>query len=104
MITPPMAEPHTLEEAPLIISIFSTMSSGIWERSAIPPVVVADRLPSSRKRLLRETLLTMHADPDGRRILAAGLLARFVAARDADYDPVREMVPRAVAAGFLVLR
>jgi phosphonate transport system substrate-binding protein len=72
--------------------------------SPIPPVVVARRLAEDRKRRLREALLAMHEDPDGRAILADGLLARFVPVRDADYDPIRAMVARAVAAGFLELR
>jgi len=46
----------------------------------------------------------MHEDPEGQAILADGLLARFVPVEDRDYDPVREMVRRATAAGFLVLR
>jgi phosphonate transport system substrate-binding protein len=70
----------------------------------IPPVVVAARRPEALKARLREALLAMHGDPDGRAILADGLIARFVPVRDADYDPIREMLRRAAAAGFLGLR
>ncbi len=70
----------------------------------IPPVVVAARRPEALKARLREVLLAMHADPAGRAILADGLIARFVPVRDADYDPIREMLRRAAAAGFLGLR
>ncbi len=70
----------------------------------IPPVVVGSRVPEAAKRRLREALLAMHDDPEGRAILGAGLIARFVPVADADYHPIREMVRRAVAAGFLVLR
>ncbi len=71
---------------------------------AIPPVVVTARRPAAVKGRLREVFLTMHEDPEGRAILADGLLARFVPARDSDYDPIREMLRRAEAAGFLTLR
>jgi phosphonate transport system substrate-binding protein len=70
----------------------------------IPPVVVGRRLPEAAKRRLREALLAMHGEPEGRAILAGGLVARFVPVQDADYDPIREMVRRAAAAGFLTLR
>jgi phosphonate transport system substrate-binding protein len=70
----------------------------------IPPVVVARGLSADSKRRLTEAFLTMHEDPEGRAILADGLLERFVAVRDRDYDPVREMVSRAQAAGFLTLK
>ena len=46
----------------------------------------------------------MHEDADGRAILGNGLIARFVRAQDADYDPIRAMVARAVEVGFLELR
>ncbi len=70
----------------------------------IPPVVVACGLPGERKRRLRDALLTMHEDPDDRAVLADGLIARFVPVEDRDYDPIREMVRRAEAAGFRELR
>jgi phosphonate transport system substrate-binding protein len=69
----------------------------------IPPVVVGRRLPEPAKRGLREALLAMHHEPEGRAILADGLMARFVRVQDADYDPIREMVRRADAARHRVL-
>ena len=70
----------------------------------IPPVVVSSRVPEALRARLGEGFLTMHEDPEGRAILANGLVMRFVPVRDADYDPIREMVRRAEAAGFLILR
>jgi phosphonate transport system substrate-binding protein len=70
----------------------------------IPPVVVGRYLPEGRTRRLREAFLTLHEDPEARPILAEGLIARFVPVTDADYDPIREMVRRARAAGFLILQ
>ncbi len=72
--------------------------------SPIPPVVVGSRLPPAQKARLRAALLAMHEDGEGRAILADGLMARFVPVTDADYDPIRAMVRRAEAAGFLTLR
>jgi phosphonate transport system substrate-binding protein len=70
----------------------------------IPPVIVFRRLADQTKRRLREALLAMHHEPEGRAILAEGLIARFVRVQDTDYDPIREMVRRAAAGGFLLLR
>jgi phosphonate transport system substrate-binding protein len=70
----------------------------------MPPVVVSSRLPAALRARLRQAFLGMHTDPEGRGILADGLMARFVPVRDADYDPIREMVRRAAAASFLELR
>ena len=70
----------------------------------IPPVVVATRVAGPLRARLREAFLTMHDDPEGRVILTDGLMARFVEVRDSDYDPIRAMVRRAAAAGFLTLR
>jgi phosphonate transport system substrate-binding protein len=72
--------------------------------SPIPPVVVARPLDPSLKARLRDLFLGMSADPAGRAVLAEGRMAGFVPARDRDYDPIREMVRRAGAAGFLTLR
>jgi phosphonate transport system substrate-binding protein len=72
--------------------------------SPIPPVVVSRNLPAPRRERIREALLAMHEDRDGQALLAEGLLARFVGVVDRDYDPIREVVRRATAAGFMVIR
>jgi phosphonate transport system substrate-binding protein len=63
--------------------------------SPIPPLVVAHQLPLATTRLLRDALLDMHEDADGRRILRAGLLSRFVAVEDSAYDCIRDQLLRA---------
>jgi phosphonate transport system substrate-binding protein len=71
--------------------------------SPIPPVVVARGLAPALKARLRALFLGMAADPAGRAVLADGRMTGFVPVRDADYDPIRAMVQRAAAAGFLTL-
>jgi phosphonate transport system substrate-binding protein len=71
--------------------------------SPIPPVVVRRGLDPAIRTRLRELLLGMRADPAGRPILDQGRLTGFVPGQDADYDPIRAMVRRAEAAGFLTL-
>ena len=43
----------------------------------------------------RDTLLAMHTDQEGMRILAQWGMANFVAVGDASYDPIRHMAQRA---------
>ena len=71
--------------------------------SPIPPVIVTRTLAENRKERLRAALLAMHEDAEGRAILADGCMVRFVRVHDADYNPTRAMVARAVTAGFLEL-
>jgi phosphonate transport system substrate-binding protein len=69
----------------------------------IPPVVVSRAVPAATRDRLRAAFLAMHEDAEGRAVLAEGLLACFVPVADADYDPIRATVRRAVQAGFLTL-
>lgn len=63
--------------------------------SPIPPWVVSSRVPDILRGQIRELLLDMDADPCGRSMLAEGGLARFGAARDSDYEPIRLMARQA---------
>ncbi len=72
--------------------------------SPIPPVIVPRGLDPALRARLRDLLLAMRIDPEGRAVLAAGRVAGFVPVEDADYDPIRAMARRAEAAGFLTLR
>ena len=63
--------------------------------SPIPPLVAAQQLPPATTRALRAALLQMHEDAEGRRILHAGRLSRFVAAEDAAYDHIRDQLRHA---------
>lgn len=59
--------------------------------SPIPPLVIAQSLPPALKQSIRETLLTMHHDPQAARELSKGQIKRFAPISDADYDPMRAM-------------
>ncbi|MDT8441154.1 MAG: phosphate/phosphite/phosphonate ABC transporter substrate-binding protein [Desulfuromonadales bacterium] len=66
----------------------------ILERSqpyGIPPVVVRPGLPEPLRERLRELLLDMHNDPEGKTILAGMMIERFVTGDDADYDGIRDI-------------
>jgi phosphonate transport system substrate-binding protein len=59
--------------------------------SPIPPWVVLRSLAPDLRRGLRELLLGMHRDPDGKAILAQGHMTRFARVEDSDYDAIRHM-------------
>lgn len=60
--------------------------------SPMPPWVLRQELPLALRHDLREALLTMHLDAEGRAALAEGQVARFAAVDDGDYDPIRQML------------
>lgn len=72
--------------------------------SPIQPVVAARTLPGDEKAAIRGLLLAMGDDPAERACLDYGLVERFVAVRDSDYDPIRRMLGAAEAIGFTTLR
>ncbi len=63
--------------------------------SSIQPVVIAAGAPSSLKRAIRDALLAMADDEEGRAGLAHGMVERFVAVSDGDYDDIRAMLEAA---------
>ncbi len=56
-----------------------------------PLMVAAARVPDPLKNRVREVLLTMHQDNDGKLILEQLLIDRFVAPQDPWYEPIRMM-------------
>lgn len=72
--------------------------------AGIPPLIASASLSESLLARIREILLRMHEDPQGRRILDAMRIARFVAVGDDNYEDVRRMWKAAQAAGFLEIR
>jgi phosphonate transport system substrate-binding protein len=60
--------------------------------SSIPPIVVSKRVDQQLKREIQEILVTMHLDAAS--ALHKGLIERFVAVADKDYDDIRGMLER----------
>lgn len=79
-------QPHIADQ----IRIIATLGP-----SPIPPWVILTAVPRAIRHPLRQLLLKMHEDADGRAILALGQLARFTAVTDQDYDPIRYMAKKA---------
>lgn len=59
--------------------------------SPSPPWVIGRAVPEDLRCAVRDVLLTMSTDPQGRNVLVSGLASRFAAVTDADYDPIRRM-------------
>lgn len=57
----------------------------------IPPVVVPPDLSPFQKSAIREVFLNMHIDPDGKRILDAMKIEKFIDVPDSNYDSIRAM-------------
>jgi phosphonate transport system substrate-binding protein len=57
--------------------------------STIPPVVVSSRLTADVQIAIRDALVGLSGEDGGRERLAEGLIERFVAVDDSDYDDIR---------------
>jgi phosphonate transport system substrate-binding protein len=68
--------------------------------SPIPPIVVVRGVAAGIKQRLRDALLQMHEDSEGQDILSDGMIARFVAVQDADYDDIRRKALSAEEVSF----
>ncbi len=67
-----------------------------------PPLVASVYLPAKLKAKIRNTLLTMHQEPEGRRILEELMIDRFVAPREIWYESIRNIKQKVRAAGNIV--
>ncbi|MDD2901930.1 MAG: phosphate/phosphite/phosphonate ABC transporter substrate-binding protein [Syntrophales bacterium] len=61
------------------------------EPYGIPPLVASRHLPVVERERLKHTLLTMHQDPEGRKILTELLIDRFLPLQEEWYEPIRSM-------------
>ena len=61
------------------------------EAYGIPPLVASRQLPAAERERLQQTLLAMHRDPEGRKILAELLIDRFLPLQEEWYEPIRSM-------------
>ncbi len=57
----------------------------------IPPLVVKKGMDPVLKNKLKDILLNMHNDPEGKAILDGIMVDKFIVPKDADYNTVREM-------------
>ena len=71
--------------------------------STIQPVVAARGLPAPLKAAVRAALLAMGQDAPAREQLGRGLIERFVAVADGDYDDIRAMLAACEAASYFTL-
>lgn len=72
--------------------------------AGICPITASSRLPAPERDKLQRQLVTMHEDPEGRKILDDALLDRFVVVDDHNYDDIRAMKEAAEKASFTVIR
>lgn len=68
--------------------------------AGIPPVVYSSKADKKLKGALQKIFLTMHEDPEGRKILNKALTDRFIKPDDTNYDDIRKMESAAIKAGF----
>lgn len=61
------------------------------EPYGIPPLVASRHLPREFKEQLRQMLLSLHQEPEGKRILGELLIDRFLPLREEWYEPIRQM-------------
>jgi phosphonate transport system substrate-binding protein len=74
---------------PEIISKIRVIDS--FGPSPIPPWLVTRRVPMNLRTALREGLIAMSDDPEGREILVRARISHFQPVNDSDYDPIRDM-------------
>jgi phosphonate transport system substrate-binding protein len=61
------------------------------EPFGIPPLVASKQLDPESKARIQQLLLTMHRDPEGKKILAELMIDRFIPPREEWYDTLRQM-------------
>lgn len=72
--------------------------------AGVPPVVYSPTLPEETAQKIRQALIGMKDDPEGRAILAKAHLSEFVAVNDNNYDDIRKMYKDAQKADFMEIR
>jgi phosphonate transport system substrate-binding protein len=72
--------------------------------AGISPVVASTRLPVALRTSLADALLGLHLTPEGRKVLDAALVDKFVVVDDHNFDDIREMKQVAEQAGYLAIK
>jgi len=57
----------------------------------IPPIVVPSAIDKNLKNEIKKTVLSLHKDPAGKRILEQLLIDKFIEGYDTSYNSIREM-------------
>lgn len=69
--------------------------------AGIPPVVISTKADPSIRKPMMDVLLSMHKDPEGRKILSRALMTRFDPPADHNFDDIRAYEKAAIDAGFV---
>jgi phosphonate transport system substrate-binding protein len=72
--------------------------------AGIPPVVISTKTSAETRNIVRDALLDMHNDPEGRIILQQALVDRFAPVEDGNYDSIRKMQKIATEKGYMTIR
>ncbi len=72
--------------------------------AGIPPIVRSVHLSDEEAQKIKDILLHMHEDPEGKAILDRAYVKQFVAVDDSLFDGVRKMHQMAVDANFMEIR
>jgi phosphonate transport system substrate-binding protein len=62
------------------------------EPYGMPPIVVPENLDEDRKKQIKDMFLTLHENPEGKRILDQLMIDRFVLGHDGDYQSIRDIL------------
>jgi phosphonate transport system substrate-binding protein len=66
-----------------------------------PPIVISKKADLSLKKPIQDALVSMHKDPEGKKILERALLKEFVVGEDKNFDDIRKWEQEAKDAGFV---
>jgi len=72
--------------------------------AGIPPVVVSTKVPLHLRKKIQDVLIGMNNDEEGKSILNAALVDRFVKSVDSNYDSIRDMYKKSDKYNYKVIR
>jgi phosphonate transport system substrate-binding protein len=65
--------------------------------SPIPPLIISQEVPAALRQEIRQVLVEMDGEENGRILLHRAKMRQWVTVSDSDYDPIREMAKIAMA-------
>lgn len=68
--------------------------------AGIVPVVISKKADRTIRKTMQDAMLSMHEDPEGKKILGKALILRFDPPDDKNYDDIRKFEKDAKDAGF----